>query len=120
VRREPHLRSWFLDRWWPLSEWPESPRTVSGFVPVDREAAAHPRRVPAIGLTAEYDFGTKTVTRHEPYPLFAFLTPTFDRQFTAHFRGRLRVPPTATGSPSTQTAHGRCASTAARSDRTTR
>jgi 4-amino-4-deoxy-L-arabinose transferase-like glycosyltransferase len=91
LRREPHLRSWFLDRWWPLSEWPESPRTVSGFVSVDREAATHLRLDPSIGLTAEYDLGTKTVTRREPYPLYAFLTPTFDQPFTAHFRGRLHV-----------------------------
>jgi hypothetical protein len=34
VRHEPHLRSWFLDRWLPLSNG-QSPRLVSGFVPVD-------------------------------------------------------------------------------------
>ncbi len=92
LRHEPTLRSWMFDRWWPLAEWPEPPRTVAGFVPVDREGLMHPKLAPAIGLLAEYQFRDSTVQRLEPYPLYQFLTPTFADHFDVRFHGRLHVP----------------------------
>ncbi|MBX3023537.1 glycosyltransferase family 39 protein [bacterium] len=92
LRHEPALRSWFLDRWWPLASWPDPPRPVAGFVAVDRAALAHPRLQPPIGLNADYDFGSHTLVRREPYPFYAFLTPTFSAPFSARFSGRLRIP----------------------------
>ena len=92
LRHEPHLRSWVLDRWWPLTEWPEPSRTVAGFVAVDRRALDRPRLQPPIGLQAAYAFDGRTLERHEPYPLYAFLTPTFAQPFTVRFSGRLHVP----------------------------
>lgn len=92
LRHEPHLRSWALDRWWPLSVWPEAPRTVAGFVPVDRQALDHPRLAPPIGLDARYRSGDHVLERREPYPFYAFLTPTFAPPFSVRFTGRLRIP----------------------------
>jgi hypothetical protein len=92
LRHEPHLRSWALDAWWPLEEWPEQPRTLSGFVAVDRRSLAHPRRRPPLGLDAEYTVGGRTVRRREPYPLYQFLAPTFSTPFRVRLTGFLRVP----------------------------
>lgn len=92
LRREPRLRSWVFDARWPLARWPEAARPIAGFVAVDRAALDHPRLEPPIGLTAVYDLDQGSRARHEPYPLYAFLTPTFDRPFNARFSGRLYVP----------------------------
>lgn len=92
LRHEPRLRSWAFDAWWPLAEWSEPPRTVSGFVAVDRQSLAHPRRQPPLGLEAEYTVGDRVVRRREPYPLYQFLTPTFSAPIRARFTGRLHVP----------------------------
>ena len=92
LRQEPTLRSWALDAWWPLADWPEQPRTVAGFVAVDHQALAHPHRRPPIGLDAEYTVDGRTERRREPYPLYQFLAPTFSVPFRARFTGRLHVP----------------------------
>lgn len=92
LRQEPRLRSWALDAWWPLVEWPEAPRPVAGFVAVDRRALAHPHRWPPIGLDAEYVIGDDVMRRREPYPLYQFLAPTAPAPFHVRFSGRLRVP----------------------------
>jgi 4-amino-4-deoxy-L-arabinose transferase-like glycosyltransferase len=91
VRREPTLRNWALEEQWPLDVWPESPRTIYGTMAVDRRALDRPRQEP-IGLQTEYELRDRTVTRVEPYPFYAFLTPNFAEPSRMRLSGRLRVP----------------------------
>ena len=91
IRREPTLRNWAFEARWPLDVWPESPRIVFGTLPVDRAGLDRPRNAP-LGLRAEYELRDRTVTRVEPYPFYAFLTPTFSERSRVRMSGRLRVP----------------------------
>ncbi len=91
-RREPVLRSWALDAYWPIAEPYGAPRAVLGFAAVPRAALEQRQRDPDIGLLGEYDLGDRRRIRHEPYPLFAFMPPTFPAHFRSALRGRLIVP----------------------------
>lgn len=93
VRHEPTLRSWALDSWWPLATWPEAPRQTFATIAVPRAALERPRDHPPIGLEASFALADRTIRRHEPYPFYAFMAPTFDGPFRSRFSGRLAVPP---------------------------
>lgn len=90
--REPILRNWVLSERWPLETWPESPRTTFGTIAVDRHALDHPH-AGAIGLRADFELRDRTVSRVEPYPFYAFLTPAFDEPARLRLSGRVTVPP---------------------------
>ena len=92
-RYEPTLRSWALDRWWPLTTWPERPRMSGAFLAVPRAALEHPNDTPPIGLIADYDIAGRHVRRVEPYPFYDMLTPTFPGPFRVRMHGGLTVPP---------------------------
>ena len=91
-RREPELRSWWFDALLPLATTVGEPPMSAAFYPVSRAAADAPRLDPPWGLSAEYDVAGRMVARHEPYPFYFFLTPTFSTEFESVWRGRLTVP----------------------------
>lgn len=92
VVQSPTLRSWAFDASWPLAGFADAPRPVVGHLAVPRAALERPRQTPAIGLRADYDLGSRSVTRHEPWPFYAFLRPTFLERFRVRFSGRLTIP----------------------------
>ncbi|MGH7788710.1 MAG: glycosyltransferase family 39 protein [Candidatus Binatia bacterium] len=92
LRREPTLRSWWLDDRWPLSEWHEPPRIVAAFYPVPRALAEHPAQGPPHHLVANYTLPGSSPSRSEPFPFYFFFPPTFPTPFDVMWRGHLTIP----------------------------
>lgn len=95
--REPAPRTWWLDDLWSPPPDPldanVAPTNVSDAVyAVPRAAAERPQRDPPWGLQVEYDTAGERLVHNEPYLFYAFLAPPFSRQFSATWRGRLRIP----------------------------
>jgi hypothetical protein len=91
-RREPAPRSWWFDALVPLAAPRGEPQISAAFYPVSRAVAGAPRLEPPWGLSAEYEIAGRMVERHEPYPFYFFLAPTFGRESDSVWRGRLTVP----------------------------
>jgi hypothetical protein len=92
VQRDVVSRTWWFDDWWPIVPAGDPPISAA-FYPVDRATAERPRLDPPWGLELEYDTGEIHHSRHDPYPFYAFLKPSFSRPLDVVWRGQVTIPP---------------------------
>jgi 4-amino-4-deoxy-L-arabinose transferase-like glycosyltransferase len=91
LRHDPPPRTWWLDRWWPLAEFPPAPPVTFGAFAVSRDLAASTPAPRARGLSVEVTGSSISLRRVDPFPYYFFFPPTFPGVYSARWRGNLHV-----------------------------